>query len=402
MKYVLVIGDGMADTGLNELEGKTPLESLELPHFDILAGGMFGTAQTVPAGVAPGSDTAILNIFGYDPRTYYTGRSVLEAAGVGVFLKPGEVSFRVNLCNVENGVIYSHNGGNVEGDDAENLMNALCADERFVSAAKKLGLRINISRTFRHIGVINAADSDEFMLTEPHNILGKEIAPYMPKGAFAQELTDIMNVSYDILNSHPVNAARRARGQMAANMIWPWGPGRAAVLPSFRQKYGHDGEAVSAVPLVWGIAGLAGLKAPLVEGANGDIDTNFEGKVQAALDCLKNGKDFACVHIEAPDEMSHAGNLERKLTAIRLIDERVIAPLLEKLPEIDPDFRILLLSDHPTLMTTRTHDGHAVPFAIYDSRKPGSARKFDEKHAAGGVFLDNGDKLMPALFEILQ
>lgn len=399
MKYLLVIGDGMADTALEELDGQTPLESLELPGFDTLAGSCIGSAQTVPAGVAPGSDTAILNIFGYDPRKYYTGRSVLEAAGVGVRLEDGQVSFRVNLCNVENGIIHSHNGGNVEGDDAEELMEALVNDPEFSAAAEKIGLKIHISRTFRHIGVINAGNDCAFILTEPHNILEKEIGPYMPKGSFSQKLTQIMLISHKVLSRHPVNQARRERGELAANMIWPWGPGRAARLDSFLEKYSHSGDVVSAVPLVWGIAALAGLNTPKVEGANGDVDTNYEGKVNAALDALRRGDDFAAIHIEAPDEMSHAGKLDRKLEAITCIDQKVIHPLLERLPLIDEDFRILLLSDHPTLMTTRTHDGHAVPFAVYDSRHPGTPTKFDEKHAEKGIFLKNGDLLMPFLFE---
>ena len=400
MKYVLVIGDGMADAALEELDGKTPLESLELPYFDTLAGSCLGSAQTVPGGVAPGSDTAILNIFGYDPRQYYTGRSVLEAAGVGVMLEEGQVSFRVNLCNVEDGIIHSHNGGNVEGDDAEELMKALVNDPEFSAAAEKIGLKIHISRTFRHIGVINANADCAFTLTEPHNILEKEIKPYMPKGAFSDELTEIMLISHKVLSQHPVNQARRERGELAANMIWPWGPGRAARLDSFLKKYSHSGDVISAVPLVWGIAALAGLNTPKVEGANGDVDTNYEGKVNAALEALKRGDDFAAIHIEAPDEMSHAGKLDRKLEAITCIDRRVIRPLLERLPLIDSDFRILLLSDHPTLMTTRTHDGHAVPFAVYDSRHPGAPKKFDEKHAREGIFLNNGNLLMPFLFEI--
>lgn len=399
MKYILVIGDGMADVPLRELNDKTPIESLELPYFDILGGSCMGMAQTVPKGVAPGSDTAILNIFGYDPRQYYTGRSVLEAAGVGVMLQKGQVSFRINLCNVEDGIIHSHNGGNVEGDDAEGLMKALVSDSRFADAAQRIGLKIEISRSFRHIGVINADDDCVFNLTEPHNILEQRIEEYMPKGSMAEELTDIMLISYEVLKDHPINRARRERGCMAANMIWPWGPGRSVQLDSFFEKYAHQGDVISAVPLVWGIAALAGLHSPRVIGANGDVNTNYEGKVEAALNSLRSGDDFAAIHVEAPDEMSHAGNLAKKLEAIKCIDQKVIKPLLEKLPQIDPDFRILLLSDHPTLMTTRTHDGHPVPFAVYDSRKPGTPNKFDEKHAAEGIFLDNGDKLMPYLFE---
>ena len=399
MKYVMMIGDGMADTTLPQLNGKTPLESLDLPHFNILAGSEHGTARTVPEGVPAGSDTAILNIFGYDPRTYFTGRSVLEAAGVGVLLNEGEVSFRMNLCAVENGVMLSHNGGGVEGDDAEGLMQALVQDPGFQKAAQALSLHIHISRTFRHFGVIYAPDAGEFILKEPHNILDEKWESYLPAGALAKEMTALMLESYRFLDQHPINQARRARGKLPANLLWPWGAGRASRLPSFKEKYGHSGAVVSAVPLVRGIAKLAGLPAPEVEGANGELDTNYAGKVNAALASLKSGDDFAVIHVEAPDEMTHAGDLEKKLEAIRRLDRLVIAPLLEELPKIDRDFRILLLSDHPTLMTTRTHDGSPVPFAIYDSRNPGAPRKFSESSALSGPSLANGDLLMPRLFE---
>lgn len=399
MKYVLMIGDGMADTTLPQLNGKTPLESLDLPHFNILAGSEHGTARTVPEGVPAGSDTAILNIFGYDPRTYFSGRSVLEAAGVGVLLKEGEVSFRMNLCAVEDGVMLSHNGGGVEGDEAEGLMQALVQDPGFKKAAEALSLHIHISRTFRHFGVIYAPSAGEFILKEPHNILGEKWEGYLPAGALAQEMTALMLESHRFLDQHPINQARRARGKLPANLLWPWGAGRAIRLPSFREKYGHSGAVVSAVPLVRGIANLAGLPAPEVEGANGELDTNYAGKVNAALASLKSGDDFAVIHVEAPDEMTHAGDLEKKLEAIRRLDRLVIAPLLEELPKIDREFRILLLSDHPTLMTTRTHDGSPIPFAIYDSRKPGAPRKFSESSALSGPSLANGDLLMPRLFE---
>lgn len=398
MKYVLIIGDGMADTGLAPLNGKTPLEHLDLPHFNILAGGEHGTARTVPEGVPAGSDTAILNIFGYDPRKYYSGRSVLEAAGVGVLLKEGEVSFRVNLCAVEDGIMLSHNGGGVEGDEAEILMQDLISHPDFAAIAGKIALQITVSRTFRHVGVIDAPKAGEFILKEPHNILGEPWKDYLPKGALCIELTDLMLASHRILDQHPINIARRQRGQLPANVIWPWGAGRAAQLPSFPEKYGHAGAVISAVPLVWGIANLSGLPFPQVEGATGDLDTNYGGKVNALLQALKNGDDFAAIHVEAPDEMAHAGDLEKKLEAIRRLDQFVIAPLLEELPQIDPDFRILLLSDHPTLLTTRTHDGNPVPYAIYDSRQPGQPRKFSESAAKQGPALENGDLLMPRLF----
>ena len=403
MKYVLIIGDGMSDDPIVELGGKTPLEYLDLPHMGILAGSEVGACQTVPEGVAPGSDTAILNIFGYDPRDCYTGRSVLEAAGVGVTLKPGEVSLRVNLCAVEEIggelIIHSHNGGGVEGDEAETLMNDLLADPRFAAAAKEAGLIIHVSRTFRHIGVLTGPVPEDavFQTTEPHNVLEQPVAKYFPTGAMKNELTRLMQVSYEVLKDHPVNQARIARGQLPANMIWPWGAGRAMALSSFAEKYGHSGQVISAVPLVWGIAGLAGLRHPEVPGATGDLDTNYAGKVDAALAGLKAGDDFAAIHVEAPDEMTHAGDLEKKLEAIRRLDTQVVALLLAKLPELG-DFRILMLSDHKTLMSTRTHDGKPVPYAIYDSRCPGTPSRLDEATAAKGAWVPEGHDIMARLF----
>ena len=254
MKYVLVIGDGMADTGLGALAGKTPLEALALNSFDRVAGCHAGRALTVPHGLPAGSDTAILSIFGYDPRKYYTGRSVLEAAGVGVTLKKGEVSMRVNLCAVEEIggklIIHSHNGGNIEGDEAETLMNDLLADPRFQPAKEAAKLTVHVSRTFRHIGVF--ADVDEsavFRTTEPHNVLEQDVALHYPTGAMAEEITALMKASYEVLKDHPINQARMAEGKLPANMIWPWGAGRAMLLDNFVEKYGCTGTVISAVPL---------------------------------------------------------------------------------------------------------------------------------------------------------
>ena len=407
MKYVLIIGDGIADEPVAQLGGRTPLEAVDCEYMNRLAGGRLGACQTVPAGVAPGSDTAILSIFGYDPRTCYTGRSALEAAGMGVMIRPGETSLRVNLCALEGDSfdtarILSHNGGSIEGEEAVTLMEDLIADPRFASLAAGIGFSIHVTPTFRHTGVIDAAhepDRAKMRFTEPHNILGSLVAGYMPKGELGEELTALMRASFEILRDHPINAARRAAGKLPANCIWPWGPGSAMTLDSFESLYHKKGSAVSAVPLVWGIAGLCGVDTPRVEGANAELDTNYEGKVEAVLAALKGGADFCCLHVEAPDECAHAGDVEGKLEAIRRLDGRVVAPLLKRLGEIDPEYRILLLSDHPTLLSTRGHDGKPVPFAIYDSRNPGEPRKFDEAHArATGDFLAEGPMLLRALF----
>ena len=407
MKYVLVIGDGIADEPVSELGGKTPLAALTLEQIDRLAGGRLGLCQTVPAGVPAGSDTAILSIFGYDPRTCYTGRSALEAAGMGVMLCPGETSLRVNLCALEGETfeaarILSHNGGSIEGEEAVELMQDLVHDPRFASLAAAFGFTVPITPTFRHIGVIDAAHQPqgETRFAEPHNHLGEAIAPLLPEGAMGPAITALMRASYEVLREHPVNRARIAAGKLPANCIWPWGPGSAMALDSFEQKYHKRGSAVSAVPLVWGIAGLCGVDTPRVPGATAELETNYEGKVQAVLDALEGGADFCCIHIEAPDECAHAGDVEGKCEAIRRLDTRVVGALLERLPQVDPDFRMLLLSDHPTLLRTRGHDGNAVPFAIYDSRHPGAPRKFDEAHAREtGDFLAEGPMLLRALFE---
>ncbi|MBR2942209.1 MAG: phosphoglycerate mutase [Clostridia bacterium] len=408
MKYVLVIGDGIADEPVEALGQITPLTAVECPAINRLAGGRLGTCQTVPAGVLPGSDTAILAIFGYDPRTCYTGRSALEAAGMGVMLRPGETSLRVNLCAIEGDTfesarILSHNGGSIEGEEAVELMEDLIADPRFAALAAPIGFSIHVTPTFRHTGVIDAAhepDRGGMRFTEPHNILGLPLEGHMPAGVMGGELTALMRVSYEILRDHPVNKRRMEAGKLPANCIWPWGPDSAMSLASFGSLYGKKGSAVSAVPLVWGIAGLCGVDTPRVEGANAELDTNYEGKVDAVIEALKNGADFCCVHVEAPDECAHGGDIEGKCEAIRRLDARVVAPLLARLGDVDPEYRILILSDHPTLLATRGHDGNAVPFAIYDSRNPGTPRKFDEIHArATGDHLSEGPMLLRALFE---
>jgi len=425
MKYILVIGDGMADTSLPQLAGKTPLEALALNSFDRAAGCFCGRALTVPHGLPAGSDTAILSIFGYSPKTYYTGRSVLEAAGMGANVPEGCISFRVNLCAVTPDsegqlVIHSHNGGNIHGEEATTLMNDLLADETFAQLMKDAGMEITVTDTFRHVGVMHseARDLVSVRFTEPHNVLESRIDKYLPymdretadqaAVKMCQDIRALMLRSYEVLKDHPVNQRRVSEGKLPADMIWPWGAATAMQLPSFEEKYGHYGTVVSAVPLVWGIAGLAGLKTPHVEGANGDLDTNYEGKVACALDALANGDDFVAVHVEAPDEMAHAGDLGKKLEAIQNVEYRVVGPILNEMHKRGEDFRLLLLPDHPTLLTTRTHDGSPVPYAVYDSRtvfsalsagKPMPTRKFCEKEMLSEPVLMDGTDLMRVLFE---
>lgn len=405
MRYILVIADGSADRPVAALEGRTPLESLVLPSFNRIAGGILGAARSVPQDVVPGSDTAILTIFGYDVHHCYTGRAALEAAGAGVTLAPGEVGLRVNLCAVEGdrletATIRSHNGGSIEGEEAQALLDALMADPGYQAAVQAAGFTLHTSPSFRQIGVLSSAPDEPFLLGEPHNLLGERVADHWPQGNYAQALTAIMEASFKALANHPVNVDRVRRGKLAANCLWPWASGRAMALPSFPERYGHSGPVVSAVPLMKGIARLVGLPTPEVPGATGDIDTNYQGKVNALLDGLSDGADFGVLHVEAPDECSHAKDLAGKCEAIRRIDRRVLRPLLDALPAIDPDFRILLLSDHLTLLENGQHDGAPVPFAIYDSREPTppSKARFDEASAALGYYVADGTTLMALLF----
>ncbi len=426
MKYVLVIGDGMADAPLPQLAGKTPLEALALPAFDAVAGCQAGRVLTVPRGMPAGSDTAILSIFGYAPERYYTGRSVLEAAGMGVELPEGSISFRVNLCAVtpdEHGVLVlrSHNGGSIQGQEATALMRDLLADPAFSKLLEQAQLAITATDTFRHIGVMKseAKDLSALQFTEPHNVLEQPIEGHWPRQAretsdqavlrMGDEIKALMQLSYEVLKGHPINRRRAREGKLPANMIWPWGAATAVELPSFATKYGHGGSVISAVPLVWGIARLAGLKTPKVPGANGELDTNYEGKADAAVEALlAGGDDFVAVHVEAPDEMAHAGDLAGKMEAIQNVEQRVVARLLDKLTHGGEDFRLLLLSDHPTLLTTRTHDGSPVPYALYDSRRvsaavregrPAPRRKFCERELLCEPVRMDGTQLMPLLFE---
>jgi 2,3-bisphosphoglycerate-independent phosphoglycerate mutase len=413
MKYVLVIGDGMADAPIAQLDGKTPLDALELEAFDRAAGCELGRVRTVPIGMAPGSDTAILSIFGNDPRTCYTGRSALEAAGMGIPVPEGGVSLRINLCSVEdqegNLRILSHNGGDIRGRNAQALMRDLsCVPSPFAFKAREYKLRVHPTDTFRHIGVMEAVDfnPESVRLTEPHNILGQGIEAYLPQcttddpaaRSVCEGLRELMRISYEVLKDHPVNLARTEQGQLPANMIWPWGAATSIRLENFYEKYHKAGSVVSAVPLVWGIASLAGLKTPRVVDANGDLNTNYRGKVDAVLNALDDGDDFAAVHIEAPDEMAHAGEMIKKMMAIQNVNDLVMRPLLSALAKRGEDHRVLIMCDHPTLLSTRTHDSAPVPYAIFDSRVSAPPRKYSEAGAMDAPLLEDGTKLLERLF----
>ncbi len=406
MKYLLVIGDGMADNPVPELGGRTPLEAAEIPHMDALAAqSLLGSVRTVPEGMPPGSDTAILSIFGCDPRRYFTGRSPLEAAGSGIALRPGDVSYRCNMVALSDGdgpfaekTMLSHSAGSIDGEDSMAVVTWLFQDPEFRAAAEALHLRVEPTPSFRHIAIQAGGDTAGMVATPPHDILGQKIGPHALHGSGnADALWQLMALANRRLEHHPYNEARRARGLLPANGIWFWAEGTAVELPNFLETYHKTGSVISAVPLVHGIGALVGLKMVHVEGATGETETNYEGKVRAALDCLAAGDDFVCIHVEAPDEATHNGRLDEKLLSIEYLDRRVLAPLVAGLR--GQDFRLLLLSDHKTLMSTRTHDGDPVPFLIYDSTAPRSTGlPYTEAAGERGPAVARGTDLMGMLF----
>ena len=408
MKYLLFIGDGMADNPVPELGNKTPLEYAKIPTIDALcAKGVLGSVSNCPEGLPAGSDTAITSIFGCDPRKYYTGRAPLEAAATGIKLKAGDIAYRCNMVTYEDGDmpfeekrILSHSAGSIEADESDNIVTALFEDPEFAPLAKAAGMKVNLGHSFRHIGQQSGADIKGIQLIPPHDHLGEKIGPILPSGCpNADVLLSLMKKAHEILDRHPLNEKRRAEGKMPANGIWFWAEGTAVKLPSFVESYGYDGAVVSAVPLCHGIAVLCGLDMVCPEGATGEIDTNYENKMLACMDILEK-HDFAAVHVEAPDECTHNGDLTGKIQAIEWLDTRMIKPLTEALDAKGWDYRILFLSDHKTLTSTRGHDGDPVPFMVYDSRVDTKAGlPYTEESGDKGPALNSGVALMSVLFE---
>ena len=408
MKYLLVIGDGMADNPVPELDGLTPLEAAKKPFMDKLSReGFLGRVCNCPEGFPPGSDVAIMSIFGCDPNKYYTGRAPLEAAAQGVSLQAGDLAFRCNMASLTEGdmpmgerEIISHSGGSIDGEDSMTLVRDLFADPEFSAKAKAAGVNIYPSCSYRHIAVQSHGDGNGLVFNAPHEHLTSKAAQWLPHGnENAKVLLDLMEASYYYLSKHPINVQRRAEGKLAANCIWFWAEGTAVTLPSFPDAYNKKGAVISAVPLCHGIGALTGITPIVVEGATGELDTNYEGKAKAAVRCLReDGFEFVGVHVEAPDECTHNGDLEGKLQSIEWLDSRVIAPIIEGME--GEDFRMLIISDHKTLTSTRGHDADPVPFIIYDSREnsPGSGLAYTETNGLKGPMIPEGTALLGMLF----
>ena len=399
MKYVVVLGDGMADEPIESIGNQTPLEHANTPCMDELSKkARIGLVHTIPEGMNPGSDTANLAVIGYNPRKYYTGRSPLEALSIGVNMKDTDIAIRCNIVTVsdddlpyEQKTIIDHSSSEISTEDAAILLKAVQKE------LQNDMFQYYIGTSYRHLLIWDKGEVVD--LTPPHDILGKVIGDYLPKEKL---LKDMMEKSYDILNNHPLNVERAKKGLNKANSIWFWGAGTKPALDSFEEKTGKKGVMISAVDLLKGIAVGAGLKNIQVQGADGTLHTNYEGKAQPAVDALvKEDYDFAYIHVEAPDEMGHQGSLERKLQAIESLDSKVIKTVKEGLDKAGVDYRMLIMPDHPTPIAIRTHTSNPVPYLLYDSTKEESHDwDYNEKDAKlSGNYLEEGYTLLSEFLE---
>lgn len=396
MKYIVILGDGMADEPMEALDGRTALEAANTPVMDELAGkGEIGMVQNVPAGMAPGSDVANLSVLGYNPKESYSGRSPLEALSVGVEMDDTDVIFRSNIVTLTEEEPYAektildHSSGEISTADADKLMDAIRAEFNNETFQYYTGT------SYRHILVWKGGKVTA--LEPPHDHLGCVIGDYLPTEPVLREM---MEKSFPVLNDHSINQARKAAGKNKANSLWFWGAGTKPSLKNFTEKTGMKGAMISAVDLLKGIAVGAGMQVMQVEGATGSIDTNYEGKAEACIKALlEDGCDFAYVHVEAPDEMGHQGLVEEKVKSIEYLDSRLIALVKKAMEEAGEDYRMLILPDHPTPIRVRTHTGNPVPYILYDStRQLKKLGIYTEAAAeATGVFEPNGHKLMEKL-----
>lgn len=400
MKYVVVLGDGMADETIAQLGGKTPLEYAQTPNLDRISKlSEIGMVHTVPEGMKPGSDTANLSVMGYDPKVYYSGRSPLEALSIGVPMKDTDVAIRCNIVTIseedvpfEEKTIIDHSSSEISTEECGALLKEVMkvlADETY---------QFYVGTSYRHCLIWDQGHVVE--LTPPHDVLGQTIGQYLPED---ENLRSMMKKSYDILVNHPINIERKKRGLNPANCCWFWGAGTRPMLRGFEEKTGKKGMMVSAVDLLKGIAVGAGMGVALVEGADGGLHTNYEGKVDAAVKSLvEEGYDFAYIHVEAPDEMGHQGSVERKVQAIEYLDGRVIGPVMEKLEAAGEAYRLLVLPDHPTPIRVRTHTADDVPYLLYDSSAPQSHTwNYNEREAfESGNAESVGHKLIDRFLEI--
>ncbi len=398
MKYVVILGDGMADRPIEELGGQTPLAYAKTPKMDELASkGEIGMLHTIPDGMKPGSDTANLSVLGYDPRKYYSGRSPLEALSIGVPMKETDIALRCNIVTLseeedayEERTIIDHSSGEISTEECAVLLEAV---------KKELETDIYkfyVGTSYRHLLIWE--NGEVLDLVQPHDVLGQKIGPHLPQDAALREM---MKKSYDILVNHPINLERKKKGQNPANSCWFWGAGTKPALFPFEEKTGKKGAMISAVDLLKGIAVGTDMKVIHVEGANGGLNTNYAGKAQAAVDVLtKDNYDFVYVHLEGPDEMGHQGSVEKKVQAIENLDGKIIRPIVEGLEAAGEDFRVVILPDHPTPICLRTHTADHVPYLLYDSTDVQEhSWHYNESEAEqSGNYIAEGHKMIDHLF----
>jgi 2,3-bisphosphoglycerate-independent phosphoglycerate mutase len=371
----------MADEPISDLGGKTPLEHAHTPHMDSVAlNGRIGLVRTVPEGMPPGSDVANMSLMGYDPASCYSGRAPIEAASLGVALGPNDTAFRCNLVHIERGIMVDYSSGHIETEDAAKLI----ADLQSLDNDKR---RFYPGVSYRHLLVLSDFPSGELALTPPHDITGRPVGEYRPRGNGSEILTELSRQACDILTAAQTNLARAARGKVTATDVWLWGHGKARTLPTLRQRFSLSGSVVSAVDLVRGLGKLAGLNVRIVEGATGYLGTNYAGKVAAAAEAMQE-ENFVFVHVEAPDETSHEGSLEKKLQAIEEFDKHIVGEIL-KLRHEQTDLRILVLPDHGTWLSLKTHHGAPVPFAVSGPGiSPDASATYCERTATGCTMYD--------------
>ena len=396
MKYIVILGDGMADYPIDALGGKTPLEAAFTPNIDALAArSSLGMARTVKPGFPPGSDIANMAVLGLDPSLYYTGRAPIEAVSIGVTLADDDTAFRINFVTLgksSNGMVMEdYSSGHISTEEAGELLDHLRP-----IITKHKGVSIYRGVEYRHLMVINGFNNRSLKATPPHDITGQIIEPFLPNDAL---LKDIIGESRVALKDHPVNIARRAEGKREASALWPWGEGKAMRCPTIKDEFGISGIMISAVDLLKGLGKLRGMEVVNVPGATGWIDTNYEGKANAALKALRT-HDFVYIHIEAPDEAGHGGYLKEKVKAIEDIDSRVMSIILIGLNAIGEPYRLLFMPDHPTPIAKKTHTPEPVPFLLYDSRgKKAVTQRFTENDAgASGLFVKDGYTILKMLF----
>lgn len=401
MKYIVFLCDGMADYPCDKLEGETPMAVAYKPNMDNLCiRGETGLVKTVAEHLSPGSDVANLSVMGYDPDVYYTGRSPLEALSIGVELKDADVTFRANVVTLSNEENYAdktmvdYSAGEISTEEAHILINYLKENMSFDHISLYGGT------SYRHLLVWDGG-STNVTLTPPHDISDKKVTEYLPKGDGADILLEIMKKSHELLKEHPINKERIAQGKNPANSLWVWGEGTKPQLDFFFEKYGIKGTMISAVDLLKGIGAGTKMEVVEVEGATGNIDTNFPGKAEAAIKAFENGTDFVYIHMEAPDECGHHGDIGGKIRSIELIDEEVVKPVIDYLKASGEDFRVLITPDHPTPIALKTHVRDAIPFVIYDSRKDSELNlDYTEENAkTTGLFIEPGYKLMERFLE---